>query len=163
MRQMADHAKNAIMIGRGHHLHITAQLRPEIGQNLDRRRTGSANPGKDTPGINQKQHGEVKLGGGPSVSVGRENHPVLVERIRKVAKRAKIGYQVEAFSVCGGTDAMAIHVANGGIPTALVSVPNRYMHSTVETINLKDLEQTAALLAAVAGDLGEGEMFRVEV
>ena len=117
----------------------------------------------DTPGIDAKQHGEVKLGGGPSVSVGRENHPVLVERIRKVAAREKIGYQVEAFSVSGGTDAMAIHVANGGVPTALVSVPNRYMHSTVETVNLRDLEQTARLLAAVAADIKKGEQFSVKV
>ena len=117
----------------------------------------------DTPGINQKQFGEVKLGGGPSLSLGRENHPLLVDRIRKVAKREKIGYQVEAFCVNGGTDAMAIHVANGGIPTALVSVPNRYMHSTVETVSLSDLEKTAELLASVASDLKQGEQFRVKV
>ena len=117
----------------------------------------------DTPGINEKQHGSVKLGDGPVVSVGRENHPVLVERVRKIARREKIGHQVEAFSCCGGTDAMAIHVAHGGIPTALVSVPNRYMHSTVETVALRDLEQTARLLAAVAVDLKKGEQFKVKV
>ena len=58
---------------------------------------------------------------------------------------------------------MAIHTAHGGIPTALVSVPNRYMHSTVETLDLTDLEKTASLLAAVARDLSEGEQFRVKV
>jgi endoglucanase len=117
----------------------------------------------DTPGIDVKQHGQIKLGGGPSVSIGRENHPVLVERIRRVAKKKKIRHQIEAFHVTGGTDAHAIHIQNGGIPSALVSVPNRYMHSTVETINLKDLQLAAELIAAVAADIKAGERFLVKV
>ena len=53
----------------------------------------------DTPGINVKEHGEVKLGQGPTVSLGRENHPVLVERLRGVARRKKIALQIEPFSL----------------------------------------------------------------
>lgn len=117
----------------------------------------------DTPGIDKKQFGDISLGGGPAISVGRENHPVLVERIRKEATRAKLPHQIEAFCVCGGTDAMAIHIANGGVPTAVVSVPNRYMHSTVETLDLRDLQHTAELLSAVAVSLEAGEAFKVQV
>lgn len=117
----------------------------------------------DTPGINLKQHGEISLGKGPAISVGRENHPLLVQRLHKVADKEKIKCQTETFSVSGGTNAMAIHVQNGGIPSALVSIPNRYMHTTVETINLKDLDNTAKLLAAFAADLKTGESFAVKI
>jgi len=117
----------------------------------------------DTPGIDVKQHGEVKMGKGPTVSLGRENHPVLTDRLRKVAKRKKIALQIETFSLTGGTDAYAIWTQNGGVPSAIVSIPNRYMHSTVEMVDLRDLEHTAQLLAAFCSDLSKGEKFRVKV
>ena len=117
----------------------------------------------DTPGIDVKQHGEVKMGKGPTISLGRENHPVLTDRLRKIAKRKKIALQIETFSLTGGTDAYAIWTQNGGIPSAIVSVPNRYMHSTVEMLDLRDLERTAQLLAALCVDLTKGEKFRVKV
>ena len=117
----------------------------------------------DTPGIEAKRHGEVCMGKGPTVSIGRENHPVLVERIRRVAKRKKIKLQVETFSLTGGTNAYAIWNKNGGIPSAILSIPNRYMHSTVEMLDLRDLKATADLLAAFALDLKKGERFVVKV
>jgi endoglucanase len=117
----------------------------------------------DTPGIDVKQFGEIKLGKGPSLSIGRENHPALADRIRAVARRKKIPLQFEAFHVAGGTDAQAIHTQNGGVPSVLVSVPNRYMHSTVESIDLRDLQHTAHLLAEVACDIRAGERFLVKV
>ena len=117
----------------------------------------------DTPGIDAKQHGEVKMGEGPTVSIGRENHPLVVERLRKLAKTKKIKLQVEAFSLTGGTDAYAIWNKNGGVPSAILSVPNRYMHSTVEMLDLRDLDSTAKLLAAFATGLKAGERFRVKV
>ena len=117
----------------------------------------------DTPGIEVKRFGEVTLGGGPTVSIGRENHPVLVERLRKVAKRIKVPIQLEAFSLVGGTDALAYWTSNGGVPSAVVGVPDRYMHSTVEMIDLGDLERTAKLMAAFCCDLKRGEKFQVKV
>ena len=117
----------------------------------------------DVPGIDAKQFGEVNMGDGPCLSLGRENHPVLVDRLRKVAKKKKIKIQTEAFSVSGGTDALAIYSKNGGIPTAVASIPNRYMHTTVEMLDLRDLQQTAELLAAFAADLTKGERFTVKV
>ena len=117
----------------------------------------------DTPGIDVKQHGEVKMGKGPTISLGRENHPVLTDRLRKVAKSRKIRMQIETFSLTGGTDAYAIWTQNGGIPSAVVSVPNRYMHSTVEMLDLRDLQHTADLLGAFCADLKKGEQFKVKV
>ena len=117
----------------------------------------------DSPGIDVKRFGEVTLGGGPTVSIGRENHPVLVERIRKVARKAKVPLQIEAFSQCGGTDALAFWTKFGGIPSAVVGVPDRYMHSTVEVVDLRDLDRTAVLIAALCRDLKAGERFQVKV
>ena len=117
----------------------------------------------DTPGIDVKRHGEVKLGQGPTVAIGRENHPVLVDRLRKVAAKKKIKYQIETFSTTGGTDALSIWIANGGVPAAIISIPNRYMHSTVEMLDLRDLQKTAELLAAFCCDLKKGEKFVVKV
>jgi endoglucanase len=117
----------------------------------------------DTPGIEVKQHGEVKLAGGPTISIGRENHPVLVDRLRKIARRRKIAFQVEAFSQTGGTDALAIYSKQGGVPSVVVSVPNRYMHSTVEMLDLRDLERTADLLAAFIAEIKAKERFNVKV
>jgi putative aminopeptidase FrvX len=117
----------------------------------------------DTPGIDVKQHGEVKLGKGPTISVGRENHPKLVERVRAIAKRKKIDLQVETFSTTGGTDALAIYTKLGGVPSLVLSVPNRYMHTTVEMLDLRDLEATAELLAAFVADIKKGERFAVKV
>jgi len=117
----------------------------------------------DIPGVNPKQHGLVNLGDGPCISIGRENHPVLVERLLKVGKKKRIKLQTEAFGITGGTDALAIFTKNGGVPSVVASVPNRYMHTTVEMLDLKDLEKTAALLAAFALDVRKGEKFAVEV
>lgn len=117
----------------------------------------------DTPGIDVKQHGEVKMGQGPTLSLGRENHPMITQRLRNIAKKKKIGVQIETFSTSGGTDALAFYTKNGGTPSAIVSIPNRYMHTTVEMLDLRDLEKTAQLLAAFAVDIKKGERFKVEV
>jgi endoglucanase len=117
----------------------------------------------DSPGIDVKQHGLVKLGEGPTVSLGRENHPVMSARMRSVARRKKIRHQVETFSITGGTDAYVIHTNAGGVPSVLVSVPTRYMHSTVEVVDLRDLANTAELLGAFLLDVKKGEKFAVKV
>jgi len=117
----------------------------------------------DSPGIEAKQHGQIKLAGGPTVSIGRENHPVLVAELRKTAKKKKIAIQVEAFSLTGGTDALSIFTKKGGIPSAVLGILNRYMHTTVELIDLRDLENAAKLLAAFTTGLKKGRRFKVRV
>ena len=66
------------------------------------------------------------------------------------ARRERIPFTVEASARATGTDADAVHISRGGVPTALVSIPLRYMHSPVELVQLDDVEACAALIAAAA-------------
>jgi endoglucanase len=86
-----------------------------------------------------------------------------VERLEKVARDKKIKVQFEAVSVTGGTDTDAIFWTRGGIPSALISLPNRYMHSPVELVSLKDLERIPELMAAFALSLKANEQFKVKI
>lgn len=117
----------------------------------------------DCPTINRQMHGDIKLGQGPTLTHGVGNHAVLVERLEKTAKKAKIDLQHEAASRTTGTDTDAIFITRGGIPSALVSLPNRYMHSPVEMISLKDLEQIPELLTAFLLSVKKDEEFRVKI
>jgi endoglucanase len=117
----------------------------------------------DYPTVSKLQHGDIQLGAGPSVTHGGCNHPAMVERLEAVAKAQKIKLQHEAISNSSGTDTDVIFWTRGGIPSALISLPNRYMHSPVEVINLKDLEQIPRLLAGFARSLKPGEQFSVKI
>jgi putative aminopeptidase FrvX len=117
----------------------------------------------DCPTIHQPQHGNVKIGGGPTLTRGGCNHPVVVDRLETVARREKIKLQFEAMSATSGTDTDVIFWTRGGIPSALVSLPNRYMHSPVELVSLRDLEQIPKLLAAFARSLKPTDSFKVAI
>lgn len=117
----------------------------------------------DYPTVNQCAHGDVKLGHGPTLTHGGCNHPVIVERLELVAKQQKIKLQHEAMSNSSGTDTDVIFWTRGGIPSALISLPNRYMHSPVEVVNLRDLEQIPQLMAAFVRGLKRGEEFKVSI
>lgn len=117
----------------------------------------------DYPTVNQQQHGDVRLGGGPAITHGGCNHPEVVARIEEVARRKKIHLQHEAMSSTSGTDTDVIFWTRGGIPSGLISLPNRYMHSPVEVVNLKDLEQIPELMAGFALSLKGGEQFKVQI
>ena len=117
----------------------------------------------DYPTVNVCQHGDVKLGCGPTLTHGGCNHPQVVERIEEVARAEKIKLQHEAMSATSGTDTDVIFWTRGGIPSALISLPNRYMHSPVEVISLKDLEQIPRLLAGFAASVKKGEEFKVRI
>ena len=117
----------------------------------------------DYPCVNQCAHGDVKIGHGPTVTHGGCNHPVIVERLETVAHEQGIALQHEAMSNTSGTDTDAIFWTRGGIPSALISLPNRYMHSPVEVVSLKDLEQIPKLMAAFAQSLKKREEFKVTV
>ncbi len=100
----------------------------------------------DTPGINNKEHGSVKLGGGPTVQHGGANHPSLVRLIEETASKNKIEIQHEATSIRTGTDTDSIFFQRTGIPSALVSLPLRYMHSPTEIVSLQDLQALIELM-----------------
>lgn len=95
------------------------------------------------------------LGKGPCVALGPNIHPLLYQRLVEVAKEEEIPYQIEPVPGRSGTDAWAIQVSREGVPTGLVSIPGRSMHTPVETISQKDLERTARLLASFIRGLDE--------
>jgi len=117
----------------------------------------------DYPTVNKTQHGDVRIGRGPTLTRGGCNHPEVLARLEAVAKAGRIPFQREAMSNTSGTDADAIFWTRGGIASALVSLPNRYMHSPVELISLKDLQLIPELLAAFAASLKKGEEFKVKI
>ena len=96
------------------------------------------------------------LGKGPTVATGPNFHPKLQKALIEEAERLELDYQVEAETRPAGTDAAAIQISREGIPTALISIPVRNMHTPVETVNVKDVERVGRLLAAFAGRL-DGE------
>lgn len=115
----------------------------------------------DTPGINHKEHGLVKLGKGPVVQHGGANHPKIVEFIEEVGKEKEIALQHEATSVRTGTDTDSIFYQKTGIPSALISLPLRYMHSPVETTSMKDVEELINLMTESVLALEPDQTFHV--
>jgi endoglucanase len=108
----------------------------------------------DAPGIEKKEVGEHKLGGGPVLTRGSASHPLVFERLVAVAEREGIPHSIAALPKYTSTDADAIYLSRSGVATGLISVPNRYMHSPNEIISLADLEATARLIAAFCRDVG---------
>ncbi|HKJ34599.1 MAG TPA: M42 family metallopeptidase [Balneolales bacterium] len=115
----------------------------------------------DSPGINLKEHGLVTLGGGPTITHGSANHPLIVKKIEAVAKEKNITIQHEATSNRTGTDTDSIFYQQTGISSALISMPLRYMHSPVEMVSMKDVDQLINLMTQTVLSLKKGEQFRV--
>ena len=136
---------------------IAYSLKPDIALVVD------VTHATDYPTIDKRQHGDIKMGQGPALTHGGCNHPEVVERIEKVAAKKKISLQHEAMSASSGTDTDVIFWTRGGIASALISLPNRYMHSPVEMVSLKDLEQIPVLLAEFVLSLKKGEQFKVNI
>ena len=103
------------------------------------------------------KHEAFKLGGGPVVGVGPNCAPAMCRRLRELAEKLDMPVQIEVMSGSSGTNAWPIQVSREGVATAVVSIPERYMHTPVEVVHRKDLEDTAKLLAAFVESLGEGE------
>jgi endoglucanase len=136
---------------------IAYSLKPDVALVVD------VTHATDYPTVNKQQHGDVKIGAGPTLTHGGCNHPEVVARLETLAKAKKIPLQHEAMSSTSGTDTDAIFWTRGGIASALVSLPNRYMHSPVELVSLADLERIPELLAAFAVSLKRGEEFKVKI
>ena len=107
----------------------------------------------DYPGAD-KSRGECDLAKGPVIARGANINPVLGKMLVDVAKAKKIPYQIEPAPGGTGTDANAMQISRAGVATALVSIPNRYMHTPVEVVSLKDLENAAKLLAETLLGIG---------
>ncbi len=131
----------------------TYRLRPDVCICLD------VTHATDTPGIDHAKHGCVKLGGGPSLTHGTANHPQVVKRLMDVATQSDIPVQHEASSRFTGTDTDKIFHSRTGVPSALVSLPLRYMHSVVETAHLDDIQSVIDLLAGFVLSLSQNDDF----
>ena len=104
----------------------------------------------DTPDAPGDKGSGVELGAGPVVGRGAANHPAVVEAVRTAAADEDIDVQLAAAGSRTGTDADAFYTSRGGIPSLNLGVPNRYMHTPVEVLDLADLDATADLMAAFA-------------
>ena len=113
----------------------------------------------DHPDADHRKYGSFELGGGPILTRGPNIHPAVFERLVQCAEKSKIAVQIEADPRPTGTDARAIQVAREGVPTGLVGIPLRYMHTPSEVIDLNDLEAVVQLLVAFARSLRKGERF----
>ena len=101
----------------------------------------------DHPNVEKKEIGDFRVGSGPVLSRGAVISPVVFELLRGAAEREGIKYAVHAAGRDTATNADAIHISREGVATALVSIPNRYMHSPNELVSLDDVDKTATLLA----------------
>jgi endoglucanase len=110
----------------------------------------------DTPGLDDAK--TVPMDKGPAIGWGPNLHPGLVKALRRAADASEIPYVTEALPGDSGTDAWAIQVAHEGIPTALVEIPVRYMHSATEMASLADIDRAARLLAGFIARLGPGSL-----
>jgi putative aminopeptidase FrvX len=114
----------------------------------------------DQPGIELGPITKHTLGSGPVVARGTLIHPQIFELLYETGERDEIPFTVESVGRVSGTDADAIFASRRGVPTGLVSVPIRYMHSPVELVQLTDIEATAKLIASFAQRLQPGMSFQ---
>ena len=111
----------------------------------------------DMPGV--KPRDSIGFGSGPALTSGPNIHPGVRRYLAAVAERLGVRVQDEVMAGSSGTDAWELQVAGVGIPSAVVSIPLRYMHSTVEAVNLADLEQAARLLEAACIEADAAEVW----
>jgi endoglucanase len=113
----------------------------------------------DQPGIELGEMAKHTMGSGPVIARGLSLNPRVFELLHDAAEAEKIPFTVESVGRHTGTDADAIHLSRAGVPTGLVSVPLRYMHSPVEMVSLDDIDAAARLVAAFARRLEPGVSF----
>ena len=150
-------------------LHVVSTVQEEIGLRGARTSAFGIDPhigiavdvsfATDVPGANPKLVGEAKLGGGPILHRGAYSHNPAVHRLlQKAAKDAKIKTQMQPVANLGaGTDGNALQINRAGVAVGVVSIPNRYMHSPVEMVDLADVDNAAKLLARFVANLKGNE------
>ena len=127
---------------------------PDVGFAID------VNFSTDIPGIEKAVVGEVGLGKGPVLMRNADNNPVLHRQLTEIARKKKIKYQESSgYRASGGTDTAVIQLTRSGVATALVSVPNRYMHTPVEMCDIRDIEGTVKILGETIASFTGQESF----
>jgi endoglucanase len=123
------------------------EVRPDIAIAVD------VTHATDAPGVDEKELGSSPLGSGPVIGRGSTLSPKVFELLAETAEEEGIEYSIGASGRGTSTDADVLQISRSGIPTGLVSIPLRYMHSPVEMVDLRDVEATVELLAAFAARL----------
>jgi endoglucanase len=129
-------------------------LRPDIAIAVD------VTFATEQPGIDEKELGRHRFGSGPVLQRGSTLDPRVFELLHEAAEAEGLPFTVSASARYTGTDADATHISRGGIPSTVVSVPLRYMHSPVEMVQLSDVENAAKVIAAFARRLSADVDFR---
>lgn len=127
---------------------------PEVGIAID------VTHATDNPGSENTKSVTCKLGSGPAISKGPNTNPVVHKMLMDVAKKNKIPHQLAPSAALLGNDANAIQVSRAGVATASIGIPNRYMHTQAEMCSLKDLENSAKLLAEFVKSINNKSDFR---
>jgi endoglucanase len=112
-----------------------------------------------SPGVDVNEIGKHEFGDGPVIERGSVLNPVVFELLHETAKREEIPFTISASARSTGTDADAIHLSRAGVPTGGVSIALRYMHSSVEMVQLDDIDACARLIAAFAQSLSAETSF----
>jgi putative aminopeptidase FrvX len=123
------------------------QIRPDVAIAVD------VTHATDAPGVDEKELGSSPLGSGPVIGRGSTLSPKVFELLVEAAEAEDIEYSISASGRGTSTDADVLQISRAGIPTGVVSIPLRYMHSPVEMVDLRDVEATVQLLAAFAARL----------
>jgi endoglucanase len=126
------------------------EVRPDLAVAVD------VTHATDAPGVDEKELGSHALGSGPAIGRGSTLSPKVFELLVEAAGEAGIEHTIAATGRGTSTDADAIQMSRSGIPTGLVSIPLRYMHSPVEMVDLADVEAAVELLATFAARLTPG-------
>ncbi|MEA3407999.1 MAG: M42 family metallopeptidase [Chloroflexota bacterium] len=104
-------------------------------------------------GVKEKE--AISMDKGGAIGIGPNFHPLMAQRLIETAEKYEVKYQREIIAGRSGTDAWAIQVAREGIPTALISIPLRYMHTSVETVCIRDIDRIARLMALFIAELDQ--------
>lgn len=147
----------------GCHLNSVATVQEEIGLRGAKTAAARIQPdvaiavdvthASDCPTINKQQQGDIKLGGGPVIYRGPNINAKVAARLIELAESNGIAYQLAALGRAAPNDSNVLQISGAGVATGLVAVPNRYMHSAVETVSLSDMDAIANLLKLFAQSL----------
>jgi len=110
--------------------------------------------------MNKVAQGDISCGKGPSLTYGPAVHNKLLDLIISTAEKSKISFQREAVSRATGTDTDAFAYSTGGVPSALISLPLRYMHTTVESVHKDDVDSVIRLILATLKNIKANHDFR---
>lgn len=151
------------------HLHSVTTVQEEIGLRGAKTAAGSINPeiaiavdvthASDCPTIEKQKQGRISLGGGPVIFRGPNINRKVAARLVDLCETNSVPYQLAAVGRATPNDANALQIHGGGVATALVAIPNRYMHSAVEVVSLSDLDHVAQLLALFAESVSSVDDF----